>query len=610
MGKMGLRSHSNGSPVDINVPKKIRPYAPPNPLLSPVSDRSFRDGEAIEPKKPEVVTWMSLPRKDQLAILFLCRLVDFLQVASMQTYVFYQLKSFDLSLPDSKIASQAGILQGCFTGAQVLTAIVWGKAADASWCGRKMVLVIGLGGTAVSCLGYGFATTFLWAAFWRFVGGGINGTVGIIRTMIAEITKERKYQSRAFLLLPMSFNVAGILGPIMGGLLADPASTLPGIFGTDGCLAFGFIKSYPYALPALLNAFFLTITTCIVFFGLAETLKERKGKFDLGLHLTSRFMSRFRTSSDGYSQLQTWDMQDVQMESLVEPIRPLRPLGKLPFARIWTRNVLLTLVSGAFYDFQLGAFTSLWTLFLSTARSTAPITLPFVFTGGLGMPAKIVGIATSILGMLGVTLQIFLYPPTHARLGTLRSFRYFLVMFPIAYFFAPYLAVLPSSSAAPEPSSGGFVWIGIILVLLMQVMARTFTLPATIILLNNCSPHPSVLGTIHGLGQSVSAGFRTVGPVVGGWWYGAGLERGVIGLAWWCVAAVSAAGCIVAMGVYEGSGHEVFLPGEQGELDNDEDDYKAEGVSLLADEKNAFEMEIDRLRGSPGSSMRESEENR
>jgi hypothetical protein len=35
------------------------------------------------------------------------------------------------------------------------------------------------------------------------------------RTMIAEITKEKKYQSRAFLILPMSFNVAGILGPGM-----------------------------------------------------------------------------------------------------------------------------------------------------------------------------------------------------------------------------------------------------------------------------------------------------------------------------------------------------------------------------------------------------------
>jgi MFS family permease len=130
--------------------------------------------------KPEPATWLSLPRKDQLAILFLCRLVDFLQVASLQAYVFYQLKSFDPSLSDAAISTQAGILQGCFTGAQVLTAILWGKVADSSSFGRKTVLLVGLGGTAVSCIGYGFSTTFFWAAFFRAFGGGINGTVGIM----------------------------------------------------------------------------------------------------------------------------------------------------------------------------------------------------------------------------------------------------------------------------------------------------------------------------------------------------------------------------------------------------------------------------------------------
>jgi len=173
MEKVAFYSHNNDSQLHIGTP---------NPRISPLGNDVFDviDEEALEPKKPEPVTWMSLPRKDQLAILFLCRLVDFLQVASMQAYVFYQLKSFDSSLSDSVISSQAGILQGCFTGAQVLTAILWGKAADASWCGRKMVLIIGLGGTAISCLGYGFATSFFWAAFWRAIGGGINGTVGIM----------------------------------------------------------------------------------------------------------------------------------------------------------------------------------------------------------------------------------------------------------------------------------------------------------------------------------------------------------------------------------------------------------------------------------------------
>lgn len=124
------------------------------------------------------VTWMSLPRKDQLSLLFLCRVVDFLQVASLQAYVFFQLKSFDASLSDGEVSAQAGLLQGCFTGSQVLTAVLWGKAADASWCGRKTVILVGLGGTAVSCVGYSFATSFFWAAFWRAFGGGINGTVG------------------------------------------------------------------------------------------------------------------------------------------------------------------------------------------------------------------------------------------------------------------------------------------------------------------------------------------------------------------------------------------------------------------------------------------------
>jgi MFS family permease len=130
--------------------------------------------------KPEPVTWLSLPGKDQLAILFLCRLVDFLQVASLQAYVFYQLKSFDPSLSDAAVSTQAGILQGCFTGAQVLTAILWGKVADSSSFGRKTVLLVGLGGTAVSCIGYGFSKSFFWAAFFRAFGGGINGTVGIM----------------------------------------------------------------------------------------------------------------------------------------------------------------------------------------------------------------------------------------------------------------------------------------------------------------------------------------------------------------------------------------------------------------------------------------------
>ncbi|KAI0111179.1 major facilitator superfamily domain-containing protein [Nemania sp. FL0031] len=559
----------------------------PSPEIFEQMSANYQDEEAQTPpptpdKKKKAdgpVTWMSLPRKDQLIILFLSRLVDFLQVASLQAYVFYQLKSFDDTLSDAQISSQAGLLQGAFTGAQVLTAFLWGKAADASWCGRKNVLIIGLFGTAISCIGYGFATSFWTAAFWRAAGGGINGTVGIIRTMIAEITVERKYQSRAFLILPISFSVASSLGPLMGGVLADPVLTLPGLFGEGAIWGFDWIFKYPYALPSLINTVTLTLTGIIVFLGLEETSSKRRNKPDFGLYLASRLKSIIlrKPVEHGYYKLETLRGPDSPpLDDTLEktpvvatPTALKRPKRSLPFSRVWTPNVIFTLVTEALFDFQLGAFTNLWTLFLSSPRSTAEESaaqaLPWVFTGGLGMPAATVGFATSILGVIGMILQIFAYPPVHARLGTLRGFRYFMALFPVAYFLAPYLAVLPSPTEAPKPASGIIIWMFMTVVQVLQVMARTVTLPASIILLNNCSPHPSVLGLVHGLGQSVSAGFRTVGPVVGGWWYGASLEAGVVGAGWWGIAGVAALGCASSFLIYEGSGHEIILEGDEDE---------------------------------------------
>lgn len=145
------------------------------------------------PKEEKPVTWMSLPKKGQLAILTFARLSEPLTQTSLQAYMFYQLKSFDPSLPDSKISAQAGILQGSFTAAQFLTAVWWGRLADAGWMGRKRVLLIGLMGTCISCLGFGFSRSFVSAAVFRTLGGVLNSNVGVMRTMIAEIIAEKKY---------------------------------------------------------------------------------------------------------------------------------------------------------------------------------------------------------------------------------------------------------------------------------------------------------------------------------------------------------------------------------------------------------------------------------
>ncbi|KAL4934259.1 ASST-domain-containing protein [Aspergillus undulatus] len=541
------------------------------------------------PPRPGPVTWMSLPKKKQLALLGLCRVFDFLQIASLQAYMFYQLKSFDENLSDSDVATQAGILQGAFTAAQFATAIPWGRVADAEWGGRRFVLLVGLIGTAVSCLGVAFATSFAQAVFWRSFGGAINGTVGIIRTMIAENVKEKKYHSRAFLILPIGFNIASLFGPVMGGMLSDPVRTYPTLFGPNS--SFGgengvqWLMKYPYALPMLANAFSLTFCAVCVGIGLEETLQACKGKPGLGtysLRLVARAIRAVVGSNNPlYSRLPFADYEEsgpllgrvTETYELEEKTnKTARHARILPFRRIWTKNVLCTLLAQAFFDFQMGAFNNLWLLFLSTPRYDAndpaspAQSLPFIFTGGLGMLPQSVGFATAILGVIGMILQFTIYPSINGRLGTAKSYQYFLTLFPVAYAFAPYIALAPSSTPPPNQANGGWVWFSIIVVLFLQVTARTFTLPTSIILLNNCSPHPSVLGTIHGIGQSVSSAFRTIGPIFSGSWYGYGLEIGTVGFAWWLIALVSVFGCVAAIFVYEGSGHEVFLPGEEEEL--------------------------------------------
>ncbi|KAI5370954.1 Putative major facilitator superfamily, MFS transporter superfamily [Septoria linicola] len=554
-------------------------------------------GEPPPPTKPQPVSWSSLPKKGQLTILTLARLSEPLTQTSLQSYMFYQLKSFvgpNGEVPtDAVVAQQAGMLAAAFTGAQFLTAMMWGRLADSEHFGRKRVILIGLLGTAVGSLGFGFSQSFGEAMFWRAIGGVLNGNIGVMRTMTSEIVKEKKYQSRAFLLLPMTFNVGVIIGPLLGGLLADPAGTYPELFGPgstfggeDGVWLF---MRFPYALPNLINASFLVISTLALVLGLEETLEALRGKSDWGLKLGKllrRAVQRGkRPQSEEYHSLAEHEggLDDLELNASgsptnTKPSSKTTPITKkkLPFRRIWTPNVLFTLLAHGLLAMHVGTFNNLWFVFLSTPRynpdskaGKLPLPsgykphAPFSFTGGLALPPPAIGTALAILGVIGISLQLLVFPRVSFWLGTIRSYRLSLLLFPVSYFLAPYLAIIPSTSTAPSQASGPLVWISITLILAIQVLARTFALPSTAILVNNASPHPSVLGTLHGIAQSVSSATRTVGPVLAGYVYGVGLEKGVVGMAWWGMAGVAVLGAFAGRWVKEGDGHEIWLEGEK-----------------------------------------------
>ncbi|RHZ60115.1 putative MFS multidrug transporter [Aspergillus thermomutatus] len=559
---------------------------PPPPPLAPAleitghgrnsSNTSFDDSDdddddaedtdvVIESPNEKPVTWASLPKKGQLAILTFARLSEPLTQTSLQAYLFYQLKSFDPSLPDSTISAQAGIMQGSFTAAQFLTAVWWGRLADAEWMGRKRVLLIGLLGTCISCLGFGFSRSFAAAVVFRVLGGILNSNVGVMRTMISEIIEEKKYQSRAFLLLPMCFNIGVIVGPIIGGSLADPINSYPHLFGPGSFLGgkdgVWWMERWPFALPNVLSAIFIFAAFLALLFGLDETHEIAQYRSDWGRqvgrtlarffsrHRVPRYYRRLRNHEDNESLCIDGSVTSRSAPSTPIRLRALPRHGRPGFRQIWTPNVLLTLLVHFLLAFHTSAFNAMTFVFLPTPRAPENSRKGFFhFSGGLGLPSSRVGLATAIIGVIGLPLQIFVYPQVQSRLGTLTSFRAFLPFSPLAYSLMPFLVIIPRYP--------WLVWPAFTAVVGLQVISRTFALPAAIILVNNCATDPSILGTVHGVAQSIASAARTLGPFIGGWGLGLGLQNNLVGGIWWALALEALIGWLLLWTIYEGKGIE------------------------------------------------------
>lgn len=218
------------------------------------------------------------------------------------------------------------------------------------------------------------------------------------------------------------------------------------------------------------------------------------------------------------------------------------------FREVWTLNLILILFINFLLGFHTNAFTSMTFTFLPTPRAPIDDQRWFRFGGGLGLEASQVGYATAIIGVIGLPLQIFVYPYVQARLGTLKSFRVFLPFSPISYLLLPFVVILPRLAYV--------VWPSFALVVFLQVVSRTFALPAGIILINSCISNSLVLGTVHGVAQSVISLGRTLGPIIGGWTLGLGFKYNIVGAAWWGLAVEALLGWVLLWTVYEGNGIE------------------------------------------------------
>jgi MFS family permease len=68
----------------------------------------------------------------------------------------------------------------------------WGGLSDR--IGRKPVLLIGCAGTIASLVVVGFASNMWVAILGRAIGGLLNGNVGVIQTMVAELVTKPEHE--------------------------------------------------------------------------------------------------------------------------------------------------------------------------------------------------------------------------------------------------------------------------------------------------------------------------------------------------------------------------------------------------------------------------------
>ena len=163
-----------------------------------------------------------------------------------------------MGVPKNEIAKWVGIISATISVCQCAMAIPWGTASD--YIGRKPTILAGLTFTMIFSVLFGSSQNMATLLCSRALLGLMNGNVGIIRTMVAEMVPEKELQPRAFSVMPLVWTIGTIFGPAFGGSLARPADKHPQIFGNSE-----FWKKYPFLLSNWRLRVFLLLGLQLVF---------------------------------------------------------------------------------------------------------------------------------------------------------------------------------------------------------------------------------------------------------------------------------------------------------------------------------------------------------
>lgn len=177
-----------------------------------------------------------------------------------------------------------GVLVATYPLAQFFGAPILGTLSDRH--GRKKMLIISMVGTLIGYLLFAYAlfTSQLWLLFFsRALDGFTGGNIGVANSAIADMSNESN-RAKNFGLIGMAFGFGFVIGPTLGGLLANP-EILP-----------WFGPSVPFLFAALLSATSLILLTFLFQESLKTPSHQRVHLFMGFEHIAKSFKMRTLSS--------------------------------------------------------------------------------------------------------------------------------------------------------------------------------------------------------------------------------------------------------------------------------------------------------------------------
>jgi len=361
---------------------------------------------------------------------------------------------------------------------------------------------------------------------------------------------------------------------MIGGALAKPVESLPSVF-TPGSIW----DRFPYLLPNLFSAICVSLGVVIGLLFLEETHAEKKKSRDRGVELGNYLLSLLPTwgaGTKGRSPTKSSEEEQPLLFGTEESLPGYLTNGDLagpsatsgaaehelefgeacgaqaskqesrPAARIFTKPVVTIIASYGILAFHTMVFDSLLPVFLSTnpPDHKMPITLPFKFADGFGLDTQTIGVILSVQGIYSMASTHFFFPLITKRLGPLRLFKLMSILYPLLYFFTPYIVLLPESLRMAS----------VYIIVIWKCTFSTLAYPSNAILITNSAPTTLTLGTINGAAASTASLCRALGPIISGLLYSMGWESGYSGLSWWVTGLVTIGGAFVGMKITEPRG--------------------------------------------------------